>query len=107
MHIQQLILSVQQTLDKPDAILRQSDKPPKLIFKLFQGLIEAFPDDTKHVKLKCEEDLVEAIDDDEWIQICLNNPSCTYNLRHKLLKFKTIHRTYYMPVKLNTMHSDM
>ena len=57
---------------------------------------------------KCEEDLGEAIDDDdEWIQVCLNAQSCSYNLRHKWLQFKTIHRTYYMPVKLNIMHSEV
>ena len=75
MQMQHFILSVQQTLDKTDAsknetILRQSDKPLKLISKLYHGLVEAFPDDTKHVKQKCEKDLVEAIYDDEWMQIC-------------------------------------
>jgi hypothetical protein len=49
-----------KTLDKPDdskfeTILSQSDKPLKLISKLYQGLIDAFPDDTKHVKQKCKE----------------------------------------------------
>jgi hypothetical protein len=58
LEIQHFIISVQQTLNKPDANLRQSDKPPKLISKLYQELIEAIPDDTKYVNLKCEEDLV-------------------------------------------------
>jgi hypothetical protein len=61
---------------------------------------------TKHVKQKCEEDLGDIIND-EWIQICLNSESCSYNLRHKLLQFKAIHRMYYMPVKLNIIHSEM
>ena len=47
------------------------------------------------------------IDDDEWIQICLNAKSCSYHLRYKLLQFKTIRNTYYMSVKLNIMHSEM
>jgi hypothetical protein len=42
------LFSLSSKHDKPDAILRQSDKPPKLISKLYQGLIEAFPDDPKH-----------------------------------------------------------
>ena len=70
MQIQHFIISAQQTLDKPDAILSQSDKLSKLRSKLYHGLVEAFHDDTKHVKQKCEKDLVEAIDDDEWMQIC-------------------------------------
>ena len=75
--MQHFIPSVQQTQDKPEAskietILKQSDKPLKLISKLYQGLIETFPNDTKHVKQKCEEDLGDTVDDDEWIQICLN-----------------------------------
>lgn len=53
---QHFILTVQQTLDKPHAILKQSNKPPKLIYKLYQGLIEAFPSYTKHLKQKCDED---------------------------------------------------
>jgi hypothetical protein len=68
LQIQHFIHSVQ--LDKPDAILRQSDKPPKLISKLYQGLIEAFTDYIQQVKEKYEEELGDAIDDDEWIQIC-------------------------------------
>ena len=68
MQIQHFIHSVQ--LDKPDAILRQSDKPPKLISKLYQVLIEAFTGYMQHVKQKYEEDLGDAIDDDEWIEMC-------------------------------------
>ena len=63
LQIQHFILSVLQTLDKPDAILRQSDKPIKLISKLYQELIEAFPDDTKHGQKKCDEDLGDTTDD--------------------------------------------
>ena len=112
LQIQHFILSVQQTLDKPAAskietILRQSDKPLKLISKLYQGLIEALPDDTKHVIQYCEENLGDTFDDDEWIQICLNAESCSYNHKHKLLQFKTLHRTYYVPVNMNIMHSEM
>ena len=75
MQIQYFIISVQQTMDKPDAssienILRQSDRLLKLISKLYQWLIEVFADDTIHVKQKCEEDLGCTIDDDEWVQIC-------------------------------------
>ena len=40
-----------------------------MISKLYHGSIEAFPNDIQHVKQKYEEDLVEAIDDDERIQI--------------------------------------
>ena len=73
--MQHFILSVHQTMDKPDAILRPSDKPPMFISKLYQGLIEAFPNDTKHVKQKCEEDPRDGIDDDdEWIHILLKCP---------------------------------
>lgn len=62
MQIHDFIFSVQHTLDKQDAskirtILRQSDKPLRLISKLYQVLIEAFPNDTKHVKQQCEEAL--------------------------------------------------
>ena len=58
-------------LQKFKLFLSQSDKPLKLISKLYQGLIEALPDDTKHVIQKCEENLGDTFDDDdsEWIQI--------------------------------------
>ena len=52
-----LSLCAENTGYKIETILRQSDRPLMMISKMYQGLIEAFPDDTKHVNQKCEEDL--------------------------------------------------
>ena len=74
--MQYFTISVQRTLDKQEAACYfKSLTNLKLISKLYQGLIEAFPDDTQQVKQKCEEDLGDAIDDNEWIEICYNSQS--------------------------------
>jgi hypothetical protein len=42
--------------------------------KLYQWMIEAFPNNTKHVKQKLEADLGDAIDEDEGVQNMFERP---------------------------------
>jgi hypothetical protein len=65
-----------ENVDKPDTskietILRESDKHSKLDFQTVWHK-------TCQTKMWERPDVI----DDEWIQICLNAMSCSYNLRH-------------------------
>jgi hypothetical protein len=39
--------------------------------------------------------------------VCENVHTCSYNLSHKLLQFKIIHRTYYTPGRIYVKHPEM